>query len=347
MRPLSLLPAFVLSCTLAAQCTFTPTVGPTGIILCPFATDTLTTQVYDSYQWYRNGQPIPGATQRALPVAYQTDAGYRFSVAATQNGCTALSDTVLVDGWAFPTMLVTSAGDPPRAVDNGGILRFCVGDTAKLALNHPYTASITWFRDGVPLPGELAPTLVVTTDGSYTAHAAPGLCPAVVFALGLSVPVTFEAPQAPTIIHVGGTLCAQPFANDHTWYLDGVPVDVGTCHEPQQYGTYTVEATGTYGCTALSTPYLHLATGLPSGDATAPYAVQVLPSDLLRVQPPAHSAPATHWRITDVQGRTLRNGIFTGELNLPLHDLANGVLLFQPLNAEGPVAPATRFVLAR
>jgi len=349
MRTLLLLCTLALADHLRAQCDFTPTVGPTGIILCPFATDTLTTQVYDTYQWFRNGQPIPGATQRTLPVAFQTDAGYRFHVAATLNGCTALSDTVLVDGWAFPTMMVTSAGDPPRALEGGGLLRYCAGDTATLTLNAPYTASITWFRDGVALPGEVDPTLVITTSGGYTAHAAPGLCPAVVFSLDVSVPMQFDPAPVPVILNIGGVLCASPFASDYAWYLNGGtdPVDIGTCHEPQEPGVYTAQRITTAECTAPSAPYYHFSTGMPEGAGAAPYSVQLLSGGLIRVQRPADAMRATAWRITDALGRTLRTGTFppADQLEIPLDGLAGGVLLFQPLHADGAAAPATRFVL--
>ncbi|HEY2727430.1 MAG TPA: hypothetical protein VGI61_09680 [Parafilimonas sp.] len=43
-----------------AQCNFTPTIVPNGVVFCPDETDTLATQVYDTYQWHKNGNPIAG-----------------------------------------------------------------------------------------------------------------------------------------------------------------------------------------------------------------------------------------------------------------------------------------------
>jgi hypothetical protein len=356
MEPITTLRAIILAGlmpltdTLAAQCSFTPTISPVDLILCPFTTATLTTQEYDSYQWYKQGVPIAGATGQTLTVSFQSDAGYRFRVEGTLNGCTTISDQVLVDGWAFPTMMVFTGGDAPQAIENGGTMRYCTGDTATLTLNAPYTASITWFRDGLPMPGENAPTLVVSGSGSYTAHAAPGLCPDVVFSLDVSVTMVFDVPQVPTIQNIGGVLCAAPFSNDYGWYLNGglEAIDIGTCHEPMQPGSYMARRTTSAECTAPSLPYLHFTTGLPTGNDRAAFAVQLHPGGLLRVQRPEHAMHVTHWRITDAQGRVVHHGRFppVEQMDVTLGNLSSGVYLFQPLQDGLGTAPATRFLLA-
>ncbi|HRH70602.1 MAG TPA: hypothetical protein PLB89_13950 [Flavobacteriales bacterium] len=351
MRLPSLFLALALAGTVTAQCDHSPTITPVGLILCPFTTAELTTQQYDSYQWYKQGVPIPGATQQTLAVNFQADAGYRFRVEGTLNGCTAISEQVLVDGWAFPTLMATSGGDAPHTIENGGILRYCLGDTATLTLNAPYTANITWFRDGVAMPVVDDPTLMVTGSGSYTAWAAPGQCPDLVFSLDVSITLLFDDVPVPVIQNIGGVLCASPFSNDYGWYLNGgtEPIDIGTCHEPQVPGAYTARRITTEECTAPSAPYLHVITGQASLDADDAFAVHLRPGDLLQVERPAHAVDITHWRITDLQGRTLHTGRFplTEQLQVPLADLAAGIFLFQPLRDDGGAAMATRFVLAR
>ena len=101
-RNLTLITACLTTATgLWAQCTFTPTVTPNNIILCPNDSAELTTQEYDSYQWYKGSDPIVGATSQTLMVHQYEDAGYEFKVAATLDDCTESSVPVLVDGWAF------------------------------------------------------------------------------------------------------------------------------------------------------------------------------------------------------------------------------------------------------
>lgn len=351
MRTPSLLLAIGITGTLSAQCDFTPTITPVGLILCPFETATLTTGTYDSYQWYKQGVPIPGATQQTLTVNYQADGGFRFRVEGTRDGCTGISEQVLVDGWTFPTLLVTSGGDAPHTIENGGTLRYCAGDTATLTLNAPCTATITWFRDGEPLAGETGPTLVVTGSGSYTAWAAPGQCPEIVFSLDVSVTMIFDDVPVPVIQNIGGVLCATPFSNDYAWYLNGGtgPLDIGTCHEPQAPGVYTARRLTLEECTAPSAPYLHFITGQSTVDGSEAFIVQLRAGEVLNVERPTQAVDVTHWRITDLQGRTVRAGGFpaTQPLQVPVADLAAGVFLLQPLRADGGAVPATRFVLAR
>ena len=45
-----------------AQCPFDPTVLPPDLILCPNEQAVLATQVYDSYQWYKDGAPVFNAS---------------------------------------------------------------------------------------------------------------------------------------------------------------------------------------------------------------------------------------------------------------------------------------------
>src|SRR5687768_10000242 len=93
------------------QCPFDPLVTPSNLILCPNESDTLWTQVYDSYQWYKDGNPIPGATNQYYVVNQFADAGSYFSVSATDSSCTEMSPQVLVDGWAFLPPFVMHQGD--------------------------------------------------------------------------------------------------------------------------------------------------------------------------------------------------------------------------------------------
>jgi len=58
-----------------AQCPFDPTVTPADLILCPNSQGELATQSYDSYQWYKEGNPIPGATGQTLVVDAYNDSG--------------------------------------------------------------------------------------------------------------------------------------------------------------------------------------------------------------------------------------------------------------------------------
>lgn len=167
---------------LRAQCPHNPTITPTNLILCPGANDTLRTQAYDAYQWFRDGQILPGDTLQYRVVG-SGDAGSQFSVRARLNGCDELSPSVLVDGWLFLLPVVQTIG-----------LRdtLCLGrDTLTLILRPPYTMSIQWTLNGQPIPGANNDTLLVTNTGDYCVSGAPEICPGFVQTLGVILSYSF------------------------------------------------------------------------------------------------------------------------------------------------------------
>lgn len=176
---------------MSIDCNFTPTI--TGnLMLCPNQTDTLYTQQYDSYQWYKkpiggSASPIPGATSQTLAIDAFNDAGYYFSVEATDDSCTEMSAEVLVDGWVFLLPTVMSTGDFTTGPNGEAIV--CAGDTMYLELMQPYTTNITWYNNGTPIPGATSQILTVYTTGNYTCQGAPQICPNFIQQLGVTIEV--------------------------------------------------------------------------------------------------------------------------------------------------------------
>ncbi|MCW5922777.1 MAG: T9SS type A sorting domain-containing protein [Saprospiraceae bacterium] len=184
--------AFLLWAGANAQCPHDPTV--TGnLLLCPESTSILSTQQYDSYQWYKrpfsggSAQPIPNATSQTLEVDAYYDTPSYISVAATLNGCAEQSPEVLVDGLAFLPVTVSSFGD--FSISPEGELIICSGDTVWMEVLLPYTLNIQWYNDWEPIAGANNDTLVVTTPGNYSVSASPTECPDWTASLGLTIPV--------------------------------------------------------------------------------------------------------------------------------------------------------------
>lgn len=178
-----------------AQCAFDPTVtGDT--LLCPNTSGILTTQQYNSYQWYKRdwgastATPIAGATQQTLAVS-EADMLASFSVEVTLNGCTETSPEVLLDGRVFSLPIVQHTGNFTYDF-NTETFKVCEGDTMFLTLITPYDTSITWFKNDLPIPGENSTTYAVTTTGAYTVEGAPSICPNYILPLGLVLPVVVE-----------------------------------------------------------------------------------------------------------------------------------------------------------
>ncbi|MDX1479952.1 MAG: T9SS type A sorting domain-containing protein [Saprospiraceae bacterium] len=195
MRRFVILVSMICLCHLSTgQCDFNPTIeGET--ILCPNDTTTLSTQVYDHYQWYKRGfndtvsTPVFGDTSQTIVINSQDDALFYFSVAGTIDTCTELSPEVLIDVWAFLPVVVTSTGD--FTIGNYGQAMVCIGDTMYFTLNLPYNTNITWFKNGTAIPDETSPVLPVTSPGLYTVSGAPDICPEYVQSLGLLLEVVF------------------------------------------------------------------------------------------------------------------------------------------------------------
>lgn len=165
-----------------AQCAHNPTVTPNNLIFCPNSgSDTLWTQPYQAYQWFKDGVLQPGDTLRYRRVT-SADAGSMFSVDATLNGCTERSPQVMVDGWIFllPTVMTVGLQNP-----------LCRGDTLLLILMAPYKVNIQWTNGGLPIPGANDDTLIVTTDGDYSVSGAPEICPGFIQQLGVIMSYRF------------------------------------------------------------------------------------------------------------------------------------------------------------
>lgn len=184
---------------LAAQCPFDPVIeGDT--ILCPEGSTELKTQAYEMYQWYRRpwggnqADPIPGATGQSLALT-EVDALNFYSVEATLSGCTENSPEVLLDVWAFVLPTLSYEGnyefDP-----NTQTFSICEGDTMLLVLSPPYAASITWYNNGLPIPGETGISLPVTQTGAYQVVGAPAICPNFILSPGVITDVVAEVCNA-------------------------------------------------------------------------------------------------------------------------------------------------------
>ena len=175
-----------------AQCVFNPTISPSNIILCPNSTDTIRTQVYDSYQWYLNGTRINGATSQYL-VVDGNYSGSTVSVEVTLNGCTEMSPTILVDGWLFLLPTVMSTGNYNF---DGSEFLVCTGDTIHFELLMPYNTNIQWTKNGVNITGATSNLLsltssVITATSDYNVCGSPDICPNFVQCLGVILPVRF------------------------------------------------------------------------------------------------------------------------------------------------------------
>ncbi len=319
-----------------AQCPFAPTVAPDDLILCPNEQGTLTTQVYDSYQWYKAGQPIAGETGPTLTVDAFNDAPYNFKVEATLDGCTEMSPEILVDGWAFLLPFVMTS-DNYLFIDAGTAV-FCEGDTARLILMPPYDINIQWTNNGVPIPGATDDTLMILEPGNFHVSGAPSICPNFIQQLGVTVPIDFQAPIQPVITMSDNSLCASPEGLAYQWYLDGVPIQGNTsCIMATSVGVYTVDVNYDPDCSILSEG---VATNSIEDPISSPrFDVMPLPaSDRLTVTARGNSVIGS-WQLLDATGRAVMRGDGLRRTSATIDVSALGIGTYRLLAADGPARP--------
>lgn len=350
MRPQLLLVTTLLAGASFGQCDFDPVITPDVIPwLCPGDDVTLMTGIYDSYQWYRDGEQILGATDPSFTVDYM-NSGAPYSVEVTDEGCTEMSPVVWVDGWIFLPPFVIHGGDLPIGTGPNGEVTFCEGQTLTLEMSSTYSNNIVWTNNGVVIPDEDSTVLMITESGSYSGSGSPAECPNYSASLGVEVVVEFLEPQQPQIQENDDELCAFPLGTSYTWYLNGVELEGDTvaCITASGGGSYTVFVDYGQDCQIISEPYL--ITGLLDATTDKPWSIYPNPGagTVNILMDPAIGTDA-YYSISDILGQEVAAGWvpLNGFLHLELQELGAGTYFFQAAKAGRALAPATRFNLVK
>lgn len=310
MRYLCTLPiiSFFLLDTQAAkaQCDHDPTVTPNNLILCPNSPGELTTQVYDSYQWFKAGAPLTGETGQVLSVNAFTDAGYQFTVEATLAGCTEMSPPVLVDAWAFAGATIMTTGAEPLYFSQNGPV-YCELDTVLLVMMPPFNTNVQWLNNGQPIPGATDDTLAVTSPGNFTANGEPAVCPGFVQNPGVEIGILFTDPVQPVIMMGDASMCVTPEGVAYQWYLNGAPIAGDSpCIVPEVAGSYTVNVVYDPDCSIPSEAFL--VTGVDDEEGTTNLGIFPSPAnDQITLTVLAGSVIGP-WQLLDPSGRVVLQG---------------------------------------
>ena len=263
------------SLTSAAQCDFTATLSPDNLILCPQGTGelnlTITPAAYDSVKWFKwlsfgsfEAEEIPDWENSLAVDLNQFDhSGYSFFAQVYAGDCDEFSDTVLVDGYIFLPPVVMHGGS--AELNQNGVWEVACGQDATLELMMPYTNSIVWYRNGVPLPDENAQVLNISQSGLYTVSGAPELCPDLISFLGLELEFVVLPDPALSISLSGNQLTANA-GNAWQWFLNGVEIPGATeqVYSAITEGYYQVEASFDANCIVLSDSFQVNTTGIAS-----------------------------------------------------------------------------------
>jgi hypothetical protein len=280
-----------------------PTIINGNVILCPGEQLTLETQQYDSYQWYKDGAIIPGATQQTHTVSYSNDVGSSFSVFVTQGSQSAMSPSILVDGWLFNPLVVSNYGQGFWFTPGVG-WEMCEYHELYFEVMLPYNTNIQWYRNGVPIFGANSPVYRVQETGVYAVSGSPELCPNYV-QYGIDLPVIVHVPPLPVITQVADTLFTSVFPGQ--WFAGDEPIPGATGQYliPDTTAWYSFEYTDTNGCKKMSESYYYIwdPLGMPSENQSIGPQI-IVKDDLLTIR----SVADMEYRIFSISGAVLMEG---------------------------------------
>lgn len=343
--------------TLSVEMLPTITVQPVSQIICAGSTVTFFVTASSgslSYQWLRNGVPIPGATSATLILTnVQTSDSGAYAVVIS-NSCSSIhSNTASLTVNPQPAITIQPEGDTTCV---GAMFVFSV-----TATGGPLTYQ--WFKNGAAIPGEISPTLTLmnvqlSDGGSYTVSVSNS-CGTVVSNSAVLIVEFFPeiivppADQAPcigstatfSVTAIGGNLTYQ-------WYKNGLnPIPGATSSvliipnvQSSDDGNYFVQIINRCGNLVSGTANL-TAIGCVPGAPTSVTATAGNNSATVSFSPPLSDggSPITNYTVTSSPGGMTASGTSSPIL---VTGLTNGTTYTFTVTATniigtGPASPAS------
>ena len=255
-----------------------------------------------TYQWYKDGQPIAGATN----VSYIANASGAYHVVITNGACTTTTTdrTIVVN--PLPTATATAAGP----------VNFCVGGSVVINAATAAGQSYQWSVNSGAIPGATNSAVTATQSGIYTVtvtNISTG-CQATSAGVTVNVstlPVPVITPLGPTTFCQGNSVVlasnTDP-AYTYQWYNNGTAIagETGATYTASASGSYTVEITnGT--CVAMSATAITVTiTPAPPAVITAQGPVTFCQGNSVTLETAAGSGFTYQWTLngTNIPGAT-------------------------------------------
>lgn len=306
------------------DCPFDPSISPISLILCPENSDTLSTIVAETYQWYKDGVLIQNATQQQYIVNYFSSAGSNFSVDVTIQECTERSSEVLVDGWVFLPVTVSTLTEIP-------LDELCEGDSVLLQINQPYVSNITWSKNNVIIENELNDSLLVTNTGVYSVIGFTETCPDF-GGESISIDVNFKPAPVPQISFETSTQTVSTTSTNvsvFNWFVDGVlseQLNSNSFIAPQT-ADYQLNVEYANGCDATSEPLQVIVTGIQEAVNAS---IQLYPNPFSdRIQLTSKNQRTVAIELLSSEGKLLFSANFNGYKTIDTTILSPGLYLLR------------------
>lgn len=201
------------------------------------------------HQWYKDGEPIPEATN----ARYTPDAtgDYQVATSTSTEECTLFSDTVLIV--IYPT--------PQVRIDQESPISLCMGENTELTVSGT-AGTYDWLQNNAPHEVDQE-VLEVTQQGAYAAEVTDeNGCKATsndVSVVVNPIPTAAVSADGPDAVCEGSVVSLSTTVVSgmgYEWFRNGEAVGVSTpSQEAAVTGDYTVEVTNQYACSAMSDPY--------------------------------------------------------------------------------------------
>ncbi len=239
----------------------TPTITSSGSIVCSGTAITLTSSVASSYQWFKNGVAVNGATARNF-IVY--DSGSYTVQVLNSLGCSS----------TLSNAEVTVVTTPPTAViAQGSVLAMnstCNGTPINLTVSTDVTgATYQWSKNGVDIPLlSTSATYNATEAGLYRVKVSKGGCTTESAATKILPAANVSSSANPTLcagdsVRLSVETTGYSGTATYQWKKGGVVLASATTptYDATQPGVYTIEVID--GATTVSCPITVTVNALP------------------------------------------------------------------------------------
>jgi hypothetical protein len=317
---------------ICADCSaFNTNISPTtGLSNCTGAPITLTSSANNnvSIQWQFNGTPTGSSSS---------------SFSATQTGEYSLLVTPNTPSPGCPPFTSSTnvfIGTPAQITSSTGQFGLCNGATTNTLLAPISTGNTyIWSQNGVSIPGQTGPNLIVSETGSYMLTLNDGVCPQTTFTVNVGQGVIPPSPQVSSLN--GIYICnGTPVQFESTspnpgvqyqWTQNGdsIPNATFPTYTASQTGYYCLIATNEGGCFATSNciNIYEDCVGIETIDSDLITLYPNPANQQLNIELPSNQV-AESIVINDLQGRVLQlqsNLNDNGLLQIPIISLETGV----------------------
>jgi uncharacterized delta-60 repeat protein len=215
-----------------------------------------------NFTWYWGDGTSTTSNNPTVFHEYLTNGLFTITLEAT-NTTTGCNDETTYTDYIFTTGGVSCTHT--ATINQSGPINSCVGQPVILTCNSDPSFSYQWRKNGIYIPGNNNDTLIVTQSGSYSVIISVNGCPVA----SSNITVNFQSITQPTITSsgtiqpcIGGSvdLTASSGYSSYLWSngANSQTITVSTS------GNYTVQGTGSNGCTSTSIPYTINASFLPT-----------------------------------------------------------------------------------